>query len=92
MEGEKKEDEKDDSDEEIDIKDLKKKKFGYGECSICFDDDKYLLNVLVPCGHNGICKKCASDNIGKNCPICRHKVESIMKVKNMIKDEFYSKI
>lgn len=51
------------------------------ECLICLD---LLCNVIIiPCGHGGICKRCAKKlaKTKKPCHICRGKIEKIMKVR-----------
>lgn len=35
--------------------------------------------IFVPCGHQVCCQKCGTDNIGKDCPICRKKVDQAIK-------------
>lgn len=47
-------------------------------CAICMDEKADFL--VVPCGHKCGCKKCLEQLI--QCPICRTKIESILKVVN----------
>ena len=68
------------------------KKFGYGECKICFQDNVYLNNILMPCHHNGLCKDCADKLIKKPCPICRTYIKSSITVFNQIEDNHVEKV
>ena len=31
---------------------------GFGECGLCFEENKFINNVIIPCGHNGYCITC----------------------------------
>ena len=46
------------------------------ECIVCFVEEDRC--ILAPCGHKCICYKCGPKFIGKECPMCRHKVESFV--------------
>ncbi|OMJ78383.1 hypothetical protein SteCoe_21815 [Stentor coeruleus] len=50
------------------------------ECLICCADESD--GVIMPCGHSGICYNCGLKLLedGKDCHICRKKIESILKV------------
>ena len=47
-------------------------KRNYATCGIC-SEEKFVQNVIIPCGHNGYCveclNKCMTNN--PNCPYCR---------------------
>jgi len=43
-------------------------------CSLCFDRPGRA--VLRPCGHGGMCGRCAAQ-LGGQCPICRGPIEAI---------------
>lgn len=47
-------------------------------CVICFERNKEAL--LIPCGHYGFCLPCGEQMLSKECPLCRKKVERVMKV------------
>ena len=47
-------------------------------CIACLDREK--THVLVPCGHQCICEICAPQLKNGDCPICRKKIEQIIKV------------
>jgi len=51
-------------------------------CPICLTAAK--THVLVtPCGHKCLCEQCAQgDRAGSQCPICRSRVQSVMRVYN----------
>ena len=42
-----------------------------GECMICYHIKKVNF-IMIPCGHNGVCKQCLNDisNQNKTCPLC----------------------
>ena len=46
-------------------------------CSICYSNSKNC--VFVPCGHRVACNGC-SINLKNKCPVCRHKIETIIKI------------
>lgn len=50
------------------------------ECLICCNNSSD--GVIMPCGHSGICYNCGLKLLedGKNCHICRKKIESLLKV------------
>ena len=49
-------------------------------CSICLTAAK--THVLTPCGHKCMCEQCAyaGYRAGSQCPICRSRVQSVMRV------------
>jgi hypothetical protein len=49
----------------------------YMECCIC--EERPSGAMLYPCGHVKFCVKCASSFKNGQCPICRSKVESVIK-------------
>lgn len=50
------------------------------KCSICFSKtDK--KNIIVPCGHTQFCETCIKGRFD-HCPICRSKVEKVIKIFN----------
>jgi len=62
---------------------------GVGECKICFLD-KYINNTMVPCGHNGYCMDCLTDIKNSNhpfCPLCRTKINEVVKVFDQLKSD-----
>ena len=46
------------------------------ECVVCIDSER--THALLPCGHKCICTHCASNM--KNCPICRTRVVSTVRI------------
>mmetsp|Transcript_39681 Transcript_39681/g.66593 ORF Transcript_39681/g.66593 Transcript_39681/m.66593 type:complete len:445 (+) Transcript_39681:802-2136(+) len=46
-------------------------------CGICMDDDCVINTAFIPCGHRVACSQCARKL--ELCPICRARVESILK-------------
>ena len=51
------------------------------ECIVCFTNDKDI--VFVPCGHFYCCGECYGRFAKKECPICRGRVESILRANEM---------
>lgn len=54
------------------------------DCIICFNEIKNKV-ALIPCGHTKFCEKCINDIKDvkdKQCPICRVKYTSILKIFN----------
>lgn len=49
-------------------------------CVICMDQLKQ--GAFVPCGHMCCCETCGKEMANKNCPICRAKVTSFLKIFN----------
>jgi hypothetical protein len=47
-------------------------------CAICFDNVKNC--VVLPCAHMCMCGACATSYAAPTCPVCRGKVESIIRV------------
>lgn len=50
-------------------------------CAVCFENPKDA--VLVPCGHNTCCFKCASEismQRVKRCPVCRSNFDQVIRV------------
>ena len=50
-------------------------------CSICLSAAK--THLLTPCGHKCMCEQCAGGYMyraGSQCPICRGRVQSVMRV------------
>ncbi|KAI1288379.1 RNA-binding protein MEX3B [Halotydeus destructor] len=51
------------------------------ECKVCFERE--VDCVLISCGHQMICQKCAQyivDNGDRQCPICRSRIERVQRV------------
>ena len=48
------------------------------ECCICMDEEP--VYAMVPCGHHCVCEDCKNEHQIKECPICRTKVDSLLKV------------
>jgi len=48
----------------------------YFSCKVCFD--RPIQTVLIPCGHEALCKKCSKKM--KVCPICRKAVQRVQAV------------
>ena len=46
-------------------------------CAICFERER--THVFVPCGHKSVCEVCSKLEL-RSCPICRAKVERVMRV------------
>jgi len=46
-------------------------------CSICYSNSKNC--IFIPCGHRVACNGC-SVNLKNKCPVCRHKIETIIKI------------
>ena len=46
-------------------------------CKICKKVDSNM--VLLPCGHLSICYECSENNMPKKCPICKYKIEQIVR-------------
>jgi len=60
------------------------KKRNVSDCVVCFSRPRDV--VLVPCGHYGLCELCAQQiyyDGTKECPVCRHKINQIVKVFNV---------
>ena len=73
------EDQKEKVDELIESTVLKR---NYASCGICMEE-KFIQNVIIPCGHNGYCIDCltALVNAGNaTCPVCRNPVANVIKV------------
>jgi len=50
-------------------------------CKVCLGDGSHNL-VLTPCGHHGLCPKCAEKVMGDgqgHCPFCRKRVEKVFR-------------
>lgn len=50
------------------------------ECRICMDHA--IDSVFVPCGHRFACHDCGKEwmrNVDKNCPVCRNKIDVLLK-------------
>lgn len=50
------------------------------ECKICMDHT--INSVFVPCGHRFACHDCGKDwmqNVNKCCPVCRNKIDILLK-------------
>ena len=47
-------------------------------CKICLVAE--ICYVFVPCGHGCTCENCALNRDLKNCPICREKITTRMKI------------
>ena len=52
----------------------------YFQCKICFE--RRIQTVLVPCGHEVLCRKCSKKI--KTCPICRKVVKSVVDAKTVV--------
>jgi hypothetical protein len=54
-----------------------------GNCVVCLETGAACM-AAVPCGHQALCEKCAATMRkewgGGKCPICRARVESVVKV------------
>ena len=47
-------------------------------CKVCLNNK--INTVLVPCGHRCICEDCGKSlGASKKCPICRQKIQKVMK-------------
>jgi len=46
------------------------------QCVVCLDNKKVVL--IYPCGHLCVCVRCSTKL--KDCPVCRHKVNDVVKV------------
>ena len=46
-------------------------------CVVCMDAEK--THSFVPCGHKCVCKTCG-ETLRNKCPICKQKVQSILRV------------
>jgi hypothetical protein len=56
-----------------------KRKASSESCSVCLSSSK--THVLIPCGHKCMCDKCAGGfRAGSQCPICRGRVQSVVRV------------
>jgi len=51
----------------------------YFSCKVCFE--RRIQTVLVPCGHEALCRKCSRRL--KTCPICRKKIASVVEAVNV---------
>ena len=47
-------------------------------CVVCLDAAK--THLIVPCGHQCVCSKCASCLMSSTCPICRCQVQEVVQV------------
>jgi hypothetical protein len=50
-------------------------------CKVCLGDNSHNF-VLTPCGHHGVCLKCAEKVMGcgqRLCPFCRKRVENVFR-------------
>tara|TARA_B100000508_G_C11305946_1_gene202198 strand:+ start:309 stop:566 length:258 start_codon:yes stop_codon:yes gene_type:complete len=47
-------------------------------CYVCTDPSAVPDMVASPCGHNGICKKCAL--YIRTCPVCRTRITNFIKI------------
>jgi len=47
-------------------------------CAICME--KKITHIIVPCGHKCICDCVTADQLNYKCPICRGRIQLIMKV------------
>lgn len=65
---------------ETDLSDLKDTTPKETKCIICLNNKSTI--IAVPCGHARFCQDCICEWISKDkgCPICRQKIDSIMKV------------
>jgi len=61
----------------------------YGTCGICSEEDKFLQNIIVPCGHNGYCMECitAWRKLHNECPFCRNEIREVVKMFDQIQAE-----
>jgi hypothetical protein len=60
------------------------KKLNPSDCVVCFNRARDV--VLIPCGHYGLCEMCAQQLFHdgtKECPICRRKINQIVKLFNV---------
>mmetsp|Transcript_30527 Transcript_30527/g.98362 ORF Transcript_30527/g.98362 Transcript_30527/m.98362 type:complete len:571 (+) Transcript_30527:806-2518(+) len=55
----------------------------YFSCKVCFD--RRIQTVLIPCGHEALCKKCSKKI--KVCPICRKEVKKVQVVISVCDDD-----
>jgi DNA repair protein RAD16 len=46
-------------------------------CVVCMDNPRSAL--LMPCGHTALCWSCAQGLENKTCPVCREKIDKIVK-------------
>ena len=49
------------------------------QCTICMRRAKK-DKALVPCGHTQYCNKCITGLKEKECPLCRAKVDMVIKI------------
>lgn len=47
-------------------------------CLICYKNRREC--AIIPCGHFSMCFSCSNKNASENCPICRSKIKSILKI------------
>ena len=61
---------------------------------MCYEDDKFVNNVLNPCGHNGYCVECLNGwkemrikkGLKFTCPICTKDVIDYIKMYDQTND------
>ena len=58
--------------------------YGEGKCESC-QNFGFVLNVMVPCGHNGICKACLEG--APHCFHCEKRIDSVIQVFNQLRDD-----
>ena len=47
-------------------------------CVVCLDSEA--THAMVPCGHLCVCSDCGDPTRLYNCPMCRGRIERIMKI------------